>query len=53
MPPGLYFPSQQLVEVKHDLLIEKYGGLLGVRDKNPLGLPSPGLETCFSIKWGR
>ena len=33
---GLYFPSRQLVEQKHDLLIERYGGSLGIHDDNPL-----------------
>ena len=36
MALGLYFPSRQLVEEKHDLLIRKYGGSLGVRDDNAL-----------------
>ena len=33
----LQFPSRQLVEEKHDRLIERYGGLPGVRDENALG----------------
>ena len=37
MPLGLHFPTQPLVEEKHDLLIEKYCGLPGVRDGNALG----------------
>ena len=32
----LYLPSRQLVEEKHDLLIKRYGGCLGVRDDNAL-----------------
>ena len=33
---GLYLPSRQLVEEKHDLLIERFGGSLGIRDDNAL-----------------
>ena len=33
----LQFPSRQLIEEKHDRLIERYGGLPGVRDENALG----------------
>ena len=36
MLPGLYFPSRQLVEENHDLLINKYGGSLGIRYPNAL-----------------
>ena len=36
MPLELHFPSRQFVEEKHDLLIEKYGGSLGLRDDNAL-----------------
>ncbi len=33
---GLYLPSRELVEGTHDLLIEKYGGSLGIRYDNAL-----------------
>ena len=36
MLPGLYFPSRQLVEENHDLLINRYGGSLGIRYPNAL-----------------
>ena len=36
MELGLSFPSRQLVEEKHDLLVKKYGGSLGVRYDNAL-----------------
>ena len=36
MQLGLFLPSRQLVEEKHDLLIERFGGSLGVRDDNAL-----------------
>ena len=32
----LYMPIRQLVEEKHDRLVERYGGSLGVRDYNAL-----------------
>ncbi len=33
----LRFPTRQLIEEKHDWLLERYGGLPGVRDENALG----------------
>ena len=33
---GLYFPSRQFVEERHDLLVKKYGGSLGIRYDNAL-----------------
>ena len=33
----LFLPSLNLVKEKHDLLIERYGGLPGMRDENALG----------------
>ena len=32
----LYMPTRKLVEEKHDRLVERYGGSLGVRDQNAL-----------------
>ena len=33
---GLYFPSRQFVEERHDLLVKTYGGSLGIRYDNAL-----------------
>lgn len=33
---GLYFPTRALVEEKHDWLVSRYGGSLGVRYDNAL-----------------
>lgn len=32
----LYMPTRQLVEEKHDRLVERYGGSLGIRDHNAM-----------------
>ena len=32
----LHMPTRQFVEEKHDRLVERYGGSLGVRDQNAL-----------------